>query len=614
PLSRLAEGVFVGRDAELGELRSALNTALAGRTQLSMVLGEPGSGKTRLTEQLAVYARLRDAQVLVGRCYEGEGAPAFWPWIQVIRSYVADKQPASVEPLLGHGAAEIAQLVSEVRDLLPGLPAQPPLEPGQARFRLFDSIATFLRNAARVRPLVLILDDLHWADKPSLLLLQFILRELGDSRVLIVGTYRDTEVGRQHPLVQALGGLALLGQTSRIALSGLGRPHVARFIELTTGEAPSEPVVDAVYRATEGNPFFVSEVLKLMTAGGSFDVSERGLKSIPIPHGVRDVIARRLDHLSEKANNLLAIASVIGREFTARVLQNVSDLPVQALLELLDEAVAARVIAPLSSASGRYGFVHALFRETLYGSLGASRRVRLHRRIGKALEELYGARSDSHLPELAHHFLEAASISGVDKAVRYAVRAAERASAQLAYEEAANYYERALQVLNTQKQGDRQRRCDLLLALADAQTKAGNATVGWETFQEAAEIARSLGARRHFARAALGSGSWAMGVRYGKVDPVLVSLLQEALTGLDSTDNALRSKLLAQLALACYHEPGERRLVLSQQAVAIARRVSDPSARLAALFSRCITLEGYEMANERLAVATEIVRISEQAG
>jgi tetratricopeptide (TPR) repeat protein len=611
-LARLAGGVFVGREQELHELRAALNDAVSGQGRLVMLVGEPGSGKTRLVDQLATYARMRDANFLAGRCYEGEGAPVFWPWVQIVRAYVKDRDAARIQAAMGPGAADIAHLVSDVKERLPELPAPPPLEPEQARFRLFDSMTTFLVNAARPRTTVLVLDDLHWADKPSLMLLQFLARELKGARLLVIGTYRDTELGRQHHLAQTLAELARHGLSKRILLGGLTAQHVARYIELTAGMAPSQSLAAAVHRETEGNPFFMTEVVKLLVEEGRLE--HPGIVTIPLPQGVREVVGRRLNHLPDACNRALTVAAVVGREFRLEVLERVSDLTGDALVAAMDEAVAARVIAEFPGAAGHYSFAHALIRETLYEELSTTRRVRLHRRIGEVLEELYAKQIESRLPELAHHFLEAAAGGDLERAIQYSARAASRATSLLAYEEAAGHYEKALGALDLKNEPDELCRCDLLLGLADAQTKAGNAAKGWETFQEAAQIARRLANAGQFARAALGSGSWAMGVRYGKVDEVQVGLLEEALVMLGDADSPLRARVLAHLALACYHSPGERRLGLSQDAVEMARRTGDAAAQLAALFSRSISLEGYEKAHERLEVATQIVAIAEQTG
>jgi hypothetical protein len=238
PLDALASGAFVGRDDALGELRAGLHETISGRGRLLLLVGEPGIGKTRTAEELATYARLRSAQVLWGRCYEGEGAPAFWPWVQLIRAYAHERDVQTLASDMGTGAADIAQVVSEIRERFPALPAPPPLSPEQARFRLFDSIATFLRNAAVRQPIVLVLDDLHWADKPSLLLLEFVAREASQARLLILGTYRDVELGRQHPLSHTLAELARAQLTRRIVLRGLSAPDIGRFIEITAGAQP----------------------------------------------------------------------------------------------------------------------------------------------------------------------------------------------------------------------------------------------------------------------------------------------------------------------------------------------------------------------------------------
>ena len=612
-LARLAGGVFVGREQEMGELQAALRDALSGQGQLVMLVGEAGSGKTRLAEQLATYARIRGAQVLVGRCYEGDGAPAFWPWIEVVRAYLKDTGTPQLKAVMGWGAADIAQLVSGVRERLPDLSPPPSLEPEQARFRLFDSITSFLKNAGNLRALVLILDDLHWADAPSLMLLQFLVRDLGEARLLVIGTYRDTELGRHHPLAQTLAELARHGLTKRMNLPGLTEAHVARFIELTTGASQSETLVSAVYRGTEGNPFFVNEVVKLLVEEGRLDEPLHGALAIPLPQGVREVVGRRLDHLSEACNRILTVASVIGREFNIDELHPLCDAPESQLLQVLDEAVAAKLIVEAAT-PGQYSFVHALIRDTLSSELSTMRRVRLHRRIGEALEKLHCKNLDAHVTELAYHFLEAAASGDPDKAIGYSVRAAVRANNLIAYEESADHYEGALSALALKDEPDEQCRCNLLLGLADAETRAGNADKGWETFQEAAKIAQKLRAPEQFARAALGSGSWAIGVRYGKVDEVQVGVLEEALAMLPEGDSALRAKVLAQTALACYHVPGERRLLLSQSALEMARRVGDADAQVAALFSRAISLEGYEKARERLEVATEIVSIAARLG
>ncbi|MEA2428857.1 MAG: eukaryotic-like serine/threonine-protein kinase, partial [Thermoleophilaceae bacterium] len=318
----LAEGVFVGREGEVERLRAGLEDALGGRGRLLLLVGEPGIGKTRTAQELVTYARLRGARVLIGRSHEAEAAPAYWPWVQMTRGFMSDSDATEAIEAMGQGAADIARVMPEVGEMLPGLEAPHSLEPEQARFRFFDAVTTFLRNVAARKPLVLVLDDLHWADAPSLRLLQFLARELSDTSILVLGTYRDVELGRRHPLSQALADLSRQGLVDRVSLRGLSEAEVARFIEVTARIEPPRGLVRAIHEETEGNPFFVSEIVNLLAAEGELD-DPSGLDewTVTIPQGVREVLGRRLDRLSEERNRVLAIASVIGREFSVELLE-----------------------------------------------------------------------------------------------------------------------------------------------------------------------------------------------------------------------------------------------------------------------------------------------------
>ncbi|MDQ4064823.1 MAG: protein kinase, partial [Actinomycetota bacterium] len=407
PLDRLAAGVFVGRDKELEHLRGALDATFSGSGRLVLLSGEPGIGKTRTAEELMTYARLRDAKVLLGRCYEGEGAPAYWPWMQAIRSYVHDVDSNTLAAEMGSGAAHIAQVVSDVRQRLPDVPEAPALEPEQARFQLFDSITGFLKNASSATPIVLVLDDLHWADTSSLLLLEFVARELRDMRVLVIGTYREEELGRQHPLSQALGNLSRARLSDRVVLRGLTQDEVGHFIELSAGISPSTDLLADVYAQTEGNPFFVGEIVRLLVAEGRLEQRVRPDRSWSVPQSIREVIGRRLDRLSPRCNSLLSLAAVIGRDFDLKVLQQATDE--HDVLDVLEEALDARIVAEVGGTIGRYRFSHALIKDTLYEELRTARRIAAHHKVGQALEMLYEKDVDAHAAELAHHFLEAAS-------------------------------------------------------------------------------------------------------------------------------------------------------------------------------------------------------------
>lgn len=606
------ESAFVGRERELRQLDAGLADALSGRGRLFLIGGEPGIGKSRLADELASHATEHGARVLWGRCWEAGGAPAYWPWVQSIRSYVRDAESEVLTSQLGSRASDIAQLIPEVRELYPDLPAPPPLDPEGARFRLFDSTTAFLRHAATARPLVLVLDDLHAADTPSLLLLQFVAGELADAHIMVVGAYRDEGLDQDRQLASILAELSRAHVTRHLQLTGLDESEVAQFVETTASISAPDALVSAVYRETEGNPLFMGELIRLLAAEGHLGLGEETAPlRITIPPRVREVIGRRLGRLSEGCIRVLTLASVLGREFGLDVLERESGRSGDELLEVLDEAVVARVVIEVPAALGRLRFSHALIRDTLYEALTPRRRVQLHREIGGALEVLYADDPGPHLAELAHHFCEAAPGGGVDKAVDYAWRAADRAAALTAYEEAVRLYQLALQALGLSETAEEWTRCELLLALGDAQTRAGDTPGAQKTFLQAADIARRLEMPERLARAALGYGGRFVWSRAGS-DPQLVPLLEDSLAALKGEESTLRARLLARLAGALRDQPTrEPRASLSRDAVDMARRLGDPATLAYALEARSAAIWWLENTEERLAIATELLRLSE---
>ncbi len=383
--SELAKGVFVGREQELDRLRVTLDAALLGRTCMVLLSGEPGIGKTSVAMKAASDAQLRGARVLSGHCYNWEGAPAYWPWVQIIRSYVHLSDAKRLRSDLGRGAADIVRVVPELRDRLQDLPELPRMDGNRARFQLFESIAGFLHNATRHQPLILVLEDLHWADAPSLALLQFVAHEIVDAPLLIIATYRDVEVGRHHPLSATLAELARVHHTRRFVLQGLSDADISRLITLLTGHDADARLVDALQRETGGNPFFVGEVVRLLASENRPDQSsDWAALKLSIPQTVRDVIDRRLDRLSAACKDVLASASVIGREFSLPILTSVMELPTHTVMEALEEALRARLIIEDTRAH-RYGFTHALVQDTLYVHVSARRRLRLHAAVGEVV-------------------------------------------------------------------------------------------------------------------------------------------------------------------------------------------------------------------------------------
>jgi DNA-binding SARP family transcriptional activator/tetratricopeptide (TPR) repeat protein len=604
-----SRGVFVGRNAELAALLYGLDEALAGGGRLFLIAGEPGIGKSRLVEELAAHARRRGALVLVGRCWEAGGAPAYWPWVQALRSYIAELEPEALRARLGVGSVELAQLFPELQTLVPAATPDPS-GPEGARFRLFDSMSAFLRSAASVQPLVLVLDDLHAADEPSLLLLRFVARELDGMRILVAAAYRDVDPLLTDPLTTALAELGRERVTRTLGLVGLAESDVASFIELTTARAPAPGLATSVYAETDGNPLFVGEIVRLLAAEGRLD--EASVDRFSVPESVRGVIRRRLGRLSEECRQLLTLASVLGREFDLDVLAKMAALERTALLGLLDEAMAARVVSEAPGSIGRLRFAHALIRDTVYEDLTRARRVQLHGQAGAALEALHAADLDPQLAELAHHFFQAAPAGDVQRAVDYGRLAGERAVRLLAYEEAVRLYRMAL---GLSEAGDAAR-CELLLALGDAQTRAGDEP-GWkETFQEAAELADSLGLPEQLARAALGYGGriiWDVSRDSGN----LIAILERALDVLPEEDSILRARLMARLAGGPLRDssfPRERRRALSQEALEMARRIGDASTLAYALAAYGFSRHSPDFTREQLAIGGEQLEYALQAG
>src|SRR5438445_622647 len=410
--------VFVGRQRELAELRAGLEDAVGGRGRFFLVVGEAGIGKTRLAEELAREAAERGGVALWGRCWEGEGAPPYWPWVQVIRALLQGVPAEELRPAVGAGAPYLVPLVPELgerfRDL-PALSTSPRSE--HARFYLFDAVATLLRSAAQRTPLVLVLDDLQWADAPSLLLLQFLAHELRDVRILLLGTYREVEVRQAPAVAEILGALGRDGH--HVPLRGLGEEEVRRFLEETIGRSPAPVLVRAVHRETEGNPFFVDEIVRLLVAERALERHEDPSPGrFPVPQGVREAIRRRLAPLPPPAREALALASVVGREFDLAILHRACGLDPEALLETLGPALAREIVVREPGGVGRYRFAHALIRETLYEELGPAERIRLHGQIGEVLEEVHRTDPTPHLTALAHHFLEAAPARDGDPGLR----------------------------------------------------------------------------------------------------------------------------------------------------------------------------------------------------
>jgi tetratricopeptide (TPR) repeat protein len=603
---------IVGRTRELDRLCVALGEAIAGRGRLVLVGGEPGIGKTRLAEELAGRAGADGASVLWGRCWAVGGAPAYWPWVQILRAYVRDRPRAKLADELGASAPFVAHLVPELRDRLPDVPDMGlPTASEEARFAVLDAVTEFLSSASAAAPLVLVFDDLHAADASSLLLLRFLARELAATRILVVGTYRDMGAAPAPDVARLLSELAPAARHT--TLRGLVVDDVARFVQQATGSVPGAEAAAAMHAATGGNPLFLLHLVQLLADEGTFPLDGSLPPRVPLPPGVREAIGARIAGLPGAAVDTLTIAAVIGDEPSVPLLREVSGLDRELLVAYLAAAVNAGLLVGLADGRGRVRFAHALIREALYEALDPASRLRLHRDVGQAIERLYEAEPGLQLATLAHHFCRAAPTEDAERGVGYAVRAAERAMALLAYEDAAKHYELALQTLEVAEGPQLARRGDILLGLAAAEQRAGRAERSRELFTQAAALARELGDAQQLARAAVGFG--AAEATVGEVDEPAVELLEEALAGLPAEERALRARVLARLARALsFGEASARRSEHSRHAVEIARRSGDEATLLEALCAEHVVTWGPDNVGERLRSATEIVELAERLG
>lgn len=488
---------FVGRARELAALDDGLEAARAGAGNLVLLSGEPGIGKTRTMWEFAQRARRQDAVVLWGRCFEGEWARPYGPWVTALTALVEGSDPAVLRGRLGHGTAPLAQLVPAIRAALPDVPASAPFSPTEERVRLHDAVTGLLLASARTRPLVLVLDDLQWADRASLGLLQCLGRFLGTAPLLAVGACRDERVGGQHPLADTLAALRREPGYRLLALRGLSELEVHDYLVAAVDAPVAAELARAVRAETDGNPFFVGEVAQqlvdehlLVRRDGGW-TSAIGLAEMATPDGVRWVVNRRVSGLSPLARRVLGLASGFGGRFEFRALRALTRLADDALAGCLDEALAARLVREAGSGTDSYDFVHAILRHALYDDLNPSRRVRLHRRIAQALERVHGARALTHARELAAQYHASAALPGATAGIPYALAAAEQARASYAYGQAVTFLRMARRLA---AEAEPVLQADILRRLAIAEGEAGMPLEAERTIEDAFAAMQAAGA------------------------------------------------------------------------------------------------------------------------
>ncbi len=600
---------FIGRKRELAVLTARLAEAHAGRGGVSLVGGEPGIGKTRLERELSERARAAGWLVLAGRAYDSEAVSSYLPFIEALRPYVRACTQDELQAQLADGAADIALLVREVRSRLPDLPESPALSSEAMRFRLFESVTDFLCSAARAARigLLLVLDDLHWMDTASLLLFQHVSRRITGVPLLMVGTYRTVSLDRSRTFDTILAGLHRERLADSLTLPSLARDEVAAFVEMLVGVAPAPDVLDTLDRETEGNPFFIEEVVQQLQAEGRDLADPKDMaEQWTVPEGVRDVIGARLARLSVTANRVLQVGAVAGDGFTSATVRAVLDLEQEPLLEALDEALGAGM---LREEGAEFHFRHPLIRRTMYEALALGRRQRLHVQVAIAIEQSRERHTSSYATALATHYRLAGATADVGKVIDASRQAAKAAAAVFAWEEAIGHVQTAIELLDP---ADEQGRCSLLLELGEAQMRAGEQSDARATFQRAAAVARSANAPEQLARAALGlGGDW---IEPLVVDETLIALLDEALNALGPHGGVLRARVLARLAQERRFEELYGGPALSEQAIQAANQANDSTALGHALVANYIARWRPDTVEERHGLATAMVHIAERNG
>ncbi|MEJ7656774.1 MAG: AAA family ATPase [Thermoleophilaceae bacterium] len=609
PVARSEQKPFIGRTPQLDRLRACWRQAQRLEAPTVLLTGEPGIGKTRLAARLAAEAHAEAGAVLYGRADEETVVP-YQPFVEALRHYAAHAPPEPAQDP-ARAMVELGALVPELggtgHQLGVGLEAAGE-ERENHRYRLFEAVLALFARVSTERPLLLVIEDLHWADKPTLLLFRHLVRNLEGRRVMLLATYRDVEVGTGDPLSRLTSDLRRDHVIRRVSLEGLEETEAAALISARAEPRASQYLSQALLEHTGGNPFYIEEILRELSEvalASNVEVDpEQTLNRLGVPEGVRDVIVRRFERLAEPARDLLTTASALGRDFRLRTLQAVVDAPSDDMLLALEEALRAGLLVEVSGEADRFSFCHALVRTTLYELQTRSRRVRLHQRVALALE-LRRRELEVHPAALAHHFFEARALGGDEQAITYSFEAGQLAREAHAYEDAAAHYERALGLLGTRAEAEVQR-CEALLELGGARWQASEPGAR-AAFGEAAEIARRHGADEYLARAVLGAGGRFYAPR---IDHGYVAQLENALTALATEDGPLGVRLTARLAEGLALSDPARAQALGSRATETARRLDDRGALLAALMGQHAALLHAENLAARLGISEELLSMT----
>jgi DNA-binding NarL/FixJ family response regulator len=615
PVFLVASSPFVGRSRELLTLRALVPHAESEGRRIALVGGESGSGKSRLVREFTREAAEDGVLVLTGACDAMVRTP-YRPFVEALDQLVRTTDPDVLRSELGSAGGELTRIFPDLSARLGGLPEPVGADPDTERHRLHTAVSDLLVGACRRRPLVLVIEDGHWADGPTLQLLRHLARSVPDARLLVVATFRDTDADVPAELADALADLRRSDDVVRLRLSGLTEDDVAEYLRRSAG-ADVDPALaelaQAIQALTEGNAFLLSELWRTLVETNAIVVTAgalrltRPLEEIATPQSVREVVSQRLSRLDATVRDLLELAAVAGAEFELDLLRRAAPAELTRL-DALDPAVRSGMIEELPAPRLAYRFTHELVRRALYDRLSGLRRAELHLRVGEAPEALARSPDARALAGLAYHFAAASPIGGPERAVDYSLLAARAAAGALAYEEAAAHLQTALRI----GIADDRRRAETQIDLGTAQFRSGTSLDALHSFREAGEIARSLGDGELLARAAIGfeEACW----RPAMHEQGARALLEEASTALSDEDSKLRAVLLSGLARTLEFEGASAQgKVVRDEAIAMARRLDDRQS-LAAVLMRAYWARGTLGLREILAMLDEACELAEQIG
>jgi class 3 adenylate cyclase len=602
---------YVGRTAERAALEEARVLARDGARQVVTLSGEPGIGKSRLAGYSAHRAHAQGAAVCWGTCSEDLAVP-YEPWIKVCSQLVEHAPAELLERHAERHGGELRRLASDLARRLEDPPAPQSSDPETERYLLFSAVAGLLGEVAETVPMCLVLDDFHWADSQSVALLKHVARTIEQGALEVIVTYRDSDLGKDHPLSAVLADLRRIEGVQRIALHGLGAEEVAQIMTAVAGHELDQDgieLAEQIAEETDGNPFFVAEVLRGLLESGAVVLDETTARwsvdrssAIALPESVREVIERRVERLGDQTREVLTLAAVIGRAFDLQLLGALLDIEESALLDHLEAAVAASLLAESDERLGQFRFAHALVNQTLYEGLGATRRARIHHRVAEALEELTGEDPGDRLSQLALHWRLAAVSVDKAKAADYAVRAGQRALQSLAPTEALTLFGDAVELMG---EGGSAERCRALIGLGESQLQTGDAAYR-ETLLEAARIASALQDAELAAQAALANSRGDASV-HGAVDDERVAAIERAIELDDPPNPGRRARLLALQAMELEWDPDfERRWALAEEAISLARGAGDPRTLAEVLRAALFACRSPETLELRIGLSREL--------